>query len=185
MTVTVRIITTCLVVTLGSVALAERQDPTSLMVLPESALLSEVEIQWQSGGGDGCAGDCTNYRITVRGDGLVTLEDLGWGSKAPKAAPRQRSIPVDNAVALIDELLKARFLEAPSSFAGARVARRKGDLVFFSWSVQAGAPWVDLTLRAGPKAKTVRMVNELTPQELRNVERRLWEIGGPKAWPAR
>ena len=61
--------------------------------LPDSVPLSDVEIRWQSGGGDGCPGDCTFYRITIGGDGFVTLEDLDWGAKPPKAAPRRRSIP--------------------------------------------------------------------------------------------
>ena len=179
----VPVITTWLIVGIGSTVLAGRQSTTSVMVLPESAPLSDVEIRWQSGGGDGCAGDCTHYRITVRGDGVVTLEDLGWGSRPPKAALRQRSIPADIAVALINDLFKARFVEAPSAFAGPRVAVRKGDALSFYWtSVGVGLPWVDLTLRVGPSVKTVRITEE-TPQDLRSVERRISEIGGPQAWP--
>jgi hypothetical protein len=181
---TLRVICISFVVAFGSLGLAARQVTTSPLLLPESAQLSDVEIRWQSGGGDGCAGECTNYRITIRGDGRLTLEDLGWGMKPPKASPRQRSVPTNVPVSLVNELLKARFLEAPSAFAGSRVAVQKGGSLFFYSSGAAGAPWVDLTLRIGPNSKTVRLA-EQTPQELRSLERRIWEIGGPKAWPPR
>ncbi len=94
------LITACLLLGVGSVVLAARQGTTSPFVLPESAQLSDVVVQWQNGGGDGCGrvGGCTNYRITIRGDGLLTLEDLGWGMEPPKAAPRQRTLPVDVAI---------------------------------------------------------------------------------------
>jgi hypothetical protein len=102
-----RIISTWLVVSLGSVAgLSAWQSSASTIALPGSVPLADVEIRWQSGGGDGCAGDCTNYRITLRGDGLVSLEELGWGNKPPKSEARQRSIPADDVVALINELLR-------------------------------------------------------------------------------
>ena len=178
-----------LVFALGSAGSAERQNATSKMVLPESAPLSDVEIQWQDGDGDGCAAvdvaDCDYHRISVRGDGLVILEDLGWGAQAPMVGPRQRSVPTDAVVALLNDLLKAQFLEAPSTFGGSRRARRKGDTVFFDWlGGGAGWRWVDLTLQVGANAKIVRL-NELTPHDLRSVERRIWETFGPKAWPAR
>jgi hypothetical protein len=177
------------VLALGSAPSAERQNTTSQMVLPESAPLSDIEIRWQDGDGDGCGAkdiaDCDYHRITVRGDGLVTLEDLGWGANAPTVGPRQRSVPTDDVVALLNDLLKARFLESPSTFAGPRHAVRKGDSVFFYWSsAGAGFRWVDLTLQVGANAKIVRL-NELTPHDLRSVERRIWETFGPKAWPAR
>jgi hypothetical protein len=89
--VVMRITTTWLGVSLGCVVgLSAWQSSASTTALPESVPLVDVEIRWQTGGGDGCAGDCTNYRITLRGDGLVSLEDLGWGSKPPKPEVRQR-----------------------------------------------------------------------------------------------
>ena len=179
-----------LVFAFGSAGAAEQQNTTSKMVLPESAPLSDVEIRWQDGGGDGCAAkdhaDCEHHRITVRGDGLVTLEDLGWGGNAPMVGPRQRSVPTDDVVALLNDLLKTQFLEAPSTFGGRR-ARRKGDSVFFDWMSGGSSPWVDLTLQVGANAKTVHLflLGDLTPQDLRSVERHIWETFGPKAWPAR
>jgi hypothetical protein len=120
------------------------------------------------------------HRITVRGDGRVTLEDLGWGGTPPKVAPRQRSMPADDAVTVINEFLKARFLEASGA---TRVAVRKGDSLFFYGSGESG-PWVDLTLRVGSGSKTVR-VDARTPPDLQVLRDRIWKIGGPKAWPTR
>ena len=160
-------------------------DTTSLMALPDSAPLPEVEIRWQSGGGDGCASPsgCANYRITVLGDGRVTLEDLGWGEIPPKAAPRHRSIPVDDAVALMNGLFSAGFIWTPAGAEGTRVAVRNGNVMFFNRRSGNSGPWVDLTLRVGRIAKTVR-VDENARQDLRTLKDRIWTIGGPKAWPA-
>ncbi len=159
------------------------QSTPAPIVLPESVPLSEVEIQRRTGGGGGCNGECMDYRVTVRGDGRVTLEDLGWGGKPPAEAPRQRSIPADDAVALIDQLLKARFLEAPVEFDGTRRAVRKGDSLFFRGPGGGEFFWIDLTLRVGTIAKTVRLVDEQAPRDLRSVADQIWKIGGPKAWP--
>jgi len=153
--------------------------------LPFSAELSDVEIRWQSGGGDGCAGVCTNYRITMRGDGVVTLEDLGWGERRPQAGLRTRDIGVEAFVATVNQLFKARFLEAPGDFANTRVARREGDMLNFYSSGGIGGGWVNLTLRAGSFTKTVRVGGENTPAELLQLTDLVWSIGGPNAWGPR
>jgi hypothetical protein len=70
------------------------------------------------------------HRITVREDGRVTLEDLGWGGTPPKVAPRQRSMPADDAVTVINEFLKARFLEASGGHAR---CGPKGGLTLLLW----------------------------------------------------
>ena len=97
--------------------------------LPSSVRLSDVEIRWESGGGDGCVGECTIYRVTVQGDGLVTLEDLGWGNRPPKAPTRRRSIAVEEVVALVNEFLDARFFEAPDKLPPARCHSKRGLVV--------------------------------------------------------
>jgi hypothetical protein len=156
------------------------------ITLPESVALTDAEIQWRDGGGDGCArpaGDCTNYRIAIRGDGLLTLEDLGWGGRAPKERPRQRTLPVDSVVTLIDDFLTARFFESPDSFANRNTAVRRGERLFFYSKGGVGGGWVDLTLRLGHLSKTVRLENE-TPTDFVRLKERIWEIGGPNgAWP--
>lgn len=178
------VVAAVLVVSIGLTSLTARQGTAlKAFVLPESVRLSDVEIQWQSGGGDGCAGDCTNYLIAIRGDGLVTLKDLGWGDKPAKSPTRQRSIPADSVVALVDEFLKARFFESPDNFKSRRVAVRKGDSLFVYSTVGTGAGWVDLTVRLGSVTKTLHLENE-TPTDFVRLRDRVFEIGGPKApWP--
>ena len=171
------------------VGLADRvsaQDALSKpILLPESVNLSDAQIQWQSGGGDGCASslyDCAYYRIILRGDGLVTLEDLGWGDKPPKAATRRRSIPAVDVIAL-NQLFDARFWGPETNFHNGPIAVRKGDLLFLYSTGGGSGGWVDLTLRIGPVSKTVRL-GEKTPTDLLRVKDRIWELGGPKAWHA-
>jgi hypothetical protein len=173
------------VVGIGLTSLSAQQGTAlKAVALPESVRLSEVAIQWQSGGGDGCAGDCSNYFIIIRGDGLVTLKDLGWGDRPARFATRQRSIPADSVVALLDAFLKARFFESPDNFKNRSVAIRKGDTLFLNSSVGGvGAGWVDMTVRLGTVTKTVRLGGE-TPTDLARLRDRIFEIGGPKApWP--
>ena len=67
------------------------------------------------------------YRITMRGDGLVTLEDLGWGDRRPQQAARTRHINEDEFVAVLNQLLKARFLDAIADYRGGPVAQLRGD----------------------------------------------------------
>jgi len=179
------VVAAVLVVSIGTSLSAQQGTASKIVALPESVHLSDAEIQWQSGGGDGCASDdCSYYRITVRGDGLVTLSDLGWGERLSKWPTRQRSIPADSVVALLDECLKVRFFESPDNFKGRRVAVRKGDSLFLYSSVGGvGARWVDLTVRLGAATKTVRLEEE-TPRDLARLRDRIFEIGGPKApWP--
>ena len=94
--------------------------------LPASARLSDVEIRWQSDGGDGCAnvGGCSHFQIIFRGDGFVELRSCRVSSSRPKPAIRRRSIDPSQIVELINELFKARFLEPHDQY-GVRVAVQK------------------------------------------------------------
>jgi hypothetical protein len=166
---------------------ASAQDALSTWIqLPESVNLSDAQIQWQSGGGDGCAADiydCAYYRIILRADGVVTLEDLGWGDKPPKTATRQRSIPAADVIALINQMFDARFMGPENNFHNGPIAVRKGESLFlYGSSGGIGARWVELTLRIGAVSKTVRLGGK-TPTDLLRVRDRIWEIGGPKTWP--
>ncbi len=179
--VTAVVLATWLVVVGLSGRTAAQDPPAKPVQLPQSAQLSDVQIEWQSGGGDGCPGDCSFYRITLRGDGLVTLDDLGWYNTPPKAASRRRSIPADDVIALINQMFDGRFMSLRESD-GVPIAFRKGELLSFGqWGPSTG-PWVDLTLRVGAIVKTVRLM-EKAPADLLRVRDRIWEIGGPKAWP--
>jgi hypothetical protein len=181
---TSRVLITALMIVIAA-AYLQAQQPNSAKALqfPESVALADAEIRWQSGGGDGCAGYCTYYRITIRGDGLVTLEDLGWGGRPPAEPIRQRRVAVDSVVKLMDEFFAARFFEGAGNFENRHTAVRKGDLLFVYSRGGIGAGWVDLTLRLGPLSKTARLGTE-TPTDLVRLKDRIWEIGGPKtAWP--
>jgi hypothetical protein len=149
--------------------------------LPYSLKSSDVEILWESGGGEGCASShCAHYRITLRGDGVVTVEDLGWGGQPPRLPVETRSIKEDEFTTVLNQLLDARFLEAPADLVKTRIAQRKGDLVYFYYVGGGIGSWVDLTLHAGSYRKTVRLhdLETTTPAALRSVRDRIWTIGG-------
>ena len=160
-------------------AAAQTSSPR-LVELPESAKLSDVEIRWQSEGGDGCAsvGGCSDYTITVRGDGSVELEELPWGPTRPKPPVRRRSIEPEQVVELVNELFKARFLEALDRYDNVLVVIRKEDVLTFGIRGGVGAGWVNLTLRIGSMAKTVRL-GENPPVELRAFSERIWRMASP------
>jgi hypothetical protein len=171
----------------ASGGLASGQAPSSKGVdLPSSARLSEIEIRWQSGGGDGCAqrGGCSHYRITLSGDGFVELEQFPWGPPRPKPQVRIRPIAADQIVVLVNEFFKARFFEAPDHYNDVFVATQKADVIMFGISGGIGGGYVDLTLRLGPTVKTVRL-GENTPLELSSLKDHIWRIAGPEAWAAR
>jgi hypothetical protein len=126
-------------------------------------------------------GGCSHYHIIFRGDGFVELEELPWGPPRPKPAIRRRSIDPSRIVELVNELFKARFLEALDRYDGVRVAIQKGDVLTFVGRGGVGAGWVDLTLRIGSMAKTVRL-GENPTVELRNVSERIWRMAGPESW---
>jgi hypothetical protein len=154
-----------------------RPDGTAL---PDSVKPTDVEIQWRSGGGDGCASPhCANYQITLRGDGVVSVEDLGWGGEPPRLPIQTRSIKEDEFITLLNQILEARFIEIPAPSATPRRARRTADSVYFYYDGGGSAPWVDLTLRAGSYRKTLRVpYSDTTPAALRTVVERIWRIGG-------
>jgi hypothetical protein len=158
------------------------QVSTQKSELPYSLKPTDVEIQWQNGGGDGCASPhCADYRITLRGDGVVTTEDLGWGGQPPQEATGTALITEDQFLAILNQLLDARFLDAPDDLVKSRVAARKGDLLYFSYVAGGGGDsWVDLTLHAGSYRKTVRLhdMERTTPPALGSVRDRIKSIGG-------
>ena len=120
------------------------------------------------------------HLITLRGDGVVRAEDLGWGGQPPRLPVQTRSIKEDEFVTVLNQLLDARFLEAPAELVRTRVAQRKGDQLYFYFSGGGSDSWVDLTLHAGSYRKTVRLhdLETTTPAALRSVRDRIWTIGG-------
>ena len=150
--------------------------------LPSPVRLSDVEIRLVTGGGDGCRGRCVNYRITVRGDGVVELEDLG---DLPRAGTQRRSIAEDEVVALVNEFLGARFFDVLDNPDGTLFAVRKGAVLNLNVVGTAGSgPWVEVTMRLGSASKTVHL-KENAPVELGRLKDLVWRIGGPPAWPVK
>jgi hypothetical protein len=151
--------------------------------LPDSVKPTDVEIQWRTGGGDGCASPhCADYEITLRGDGVVRVEHLGWGGEPPRLPVETRSIKENEFITLLNQILEARFIEIAVPSVTPRRARRIADSVYFYYGGGGSAPWVDLTLRAGSYRKTLRVpYSDTAPAALRSVVDRIWRIGGINA----
>jgi hypothetical protein len=149
-----------------------------------SVPMSDVEIQWKSGGGDGCAvaSGCSDFHITIHGGGLVELDELPWGPTHPRPEIRRRPIASDQVVKIVNEFLKARFFEAADGYNNVRVvAIQRGDLLTFEMKGGVGGGWVDLTLRLGPTSKIVRLGDNV-PADLAAVRDLIWRIAGPQTW---
>lgn len=121
--------------------------------LPGSVPLSEVEIRLEHRVGGGCFGRCIHYRITVRGDGTVTYEDLA----DPPVAPRERTVPVDDVVALANEFVRARFFEASDRYVGASFYVRQGEQLVLRGRGGSDGPTWDLSFRLGRVTKVVHL----------------------------
>jgi hypothetical protein len=133
------------------------------------------------GGGGGCVGRCVRYRVTVSGNGAVTYEDL---VEDPQSVRRQRSISVDEVVALLNEFLRAGFLEARDRYVGASFyARQGGQLVLRVRGGADGTTW-DLSLRVGGLRKSVHLYMDY-PDALGKMRDRVENLGGPQAWTVR
>jgi len=154
--------------------------------MPSTALLSEVEISLVTGGHGGCVGRCVDYHITVRGDGVVELEDVGT---PPRAATQRRSITSDEVVTLVNEFLRARFFDAMDRYDTVTSVVRQDDKVLLrssSGGIDGGA--IELTMRFGTLKKTVHLSNNI-PVELRALANSVLRIGGrpelPQTWPSK
>jgi hypothetical protein len=159
-------------------AATAQQSATNAPVLPASAKLADVEMRLVSGGSGGCLGRCIKYAVLVRGDGVVEYEDIGGEPRDPF---QRRTIPIAEAVALLNEFVRARFFEAPARYDHYRVARRDADSVHFDRHSQSDGPEWDLTLRLGTQVKTVHLYIGF-PVEFGRLRDLLVAIGGPKAW---
>lgn len=171
-----------------SMASASESDQGSVptrIQLPASAPLSDVEIGWESRSSEGCANanGCSNYRITLHGDGRIELEELPWVPPRPKPGTRRRSIAPDEVITLVNSFFDAHFLEAPDHYRRLYVARRTGDLVTIYGRGGTTGGSVDLTLRIGSFRKTVRL-EENVPTEIAAVKDQIWRIAGPATWAA-
>ena len=84
-------------------------------LLPTSISPDEVEIRMIRNTGGGCPEPrCVYYRVTISGDGMVRYEDLA----DPPVPQRNRRVPVDEVLALVNDFVRGRFLEAPDRYVG-------------------------------------------------------------------
>jgi hypothetical protein len=144
--------------------------------LPASFRLSEVEIGLVAGGGGGgCVGRCVIYRITIRGNGVVSCEDIGT---PPRAELLPRTVPVDEVVSLVNEFLKVRFFEAFDRYDTVDFVVRQGDLLLRRSSGAIDRGTADITMKLGSRAKTV-VLSENVPAELGRLRDLTWRMGAP------
>ncbi len=159
--------------------------------LPRSVPLSEVQVQLQTGGGDGCAiGGCVDYRITIRGDGLVTLrKDF---LSPPRRETTTHPVSREDIVKLVNGFLSAGFVDLPANYRSpSRGAWLSGDsLVFGGWMDTGG--YSEITLTLGTFSKTVRLYGSMpsqlsdVPAALTELRNRIWTMGGgPESWIAK
>ena len=150
--------------------------------LPTSVSPNDVEIRMtRRHGGGGCPEPrCFDYRVTISGDGTVRYEDLS----SPAVPPRTRKVPVDDVVALTNEFVRARFLEAPARFDGeASYVLEKGQLALRRSGAIDRTTW-NLNFRLGTHQNSVHLEDEI-PDYLARLRDLVDKIGGPAAWAAR
>ncbi len=162
--------------TIGVCVAAQSPAPPRLM-LPARLALADVRIELLRNGGGGCMGRCVHYRVTIHGDGTVRYEDLA----EPPLPPRQRTIPVDEVVALTNEFVGARFFEAAGRYEGRSFYALQGDRLLLRGTFAADGPEWDLSLRLGNLEKSVHLYLDY-PAQLGSLRDHVDQIGGPRNW---
>jgi hypothetical protein len=150
-------------------------------VLPTTVSPNEIEIRLtRRAGGGGCYIRCVNYRVTISGDGTVRYEDL----EPPSAPRRTRQMPVNEVVALTNEFVRARFLEAPGSFDGhGFYVLQNGQLVLHRSGGIDHETW-NLSFRLGTHQNSVHLGLGI-PDYLGRLRDLVDKLGGPAAWTER
>jgi hypothetical protein len=171
------LVVTVLALGLAPDAAQSPQPPGRQPELPTMAKLSEVEIHLTFRTGGGCAGRCIAYRVAIRGDGSVEYEDIGGEPRDPL---RRRSVAIDEVVSLVNEFLRARFVDARSVYNNVPIAERQGDSLQFLARGASGSEST-LTLRVATWTKTVQL-NFGYPQDYARLLALVELIAGPSAW---
>jgi hypothetical protein len=148
-------------------------------VLPPSISPNEVEIRMRYYfGGGGCPEPrCVVYRVTISGDGTVRYEDLA----SPPVPARTRRVAVDEVVALANEFIRARFLEAPETYVGQSSYVLQDGQLLLRGSAYADYPTWDLSFRLGTLQKSVHLMVGY-PDYLGRLRDLVDKFGGPAAW---
>ena len=153
----------------------------SRTMLPSQVKLTEVEIRLAYETHGGCLGRCMAYNISVRGDGMVRYEDVGG---EPRDAERTRTIPIEEVVDLVNDVLNARFFDAAANYSSQAFAVRDGDSLRFMERGSVDGPEWKLTVKIGAEVKTVRLYQGY-PAELGRLRDRVVRFGRPQAGAAR
>jgi hypothetical protein len=179
-TVTKSVAAWLLVAGVGSGAFAQVSSVPG--VDPSAIRLSDVEIlAVTGGGGGGCVGRCNLHRITIRGDGVVTREDIGT---PPRADTLSRTIDVGEVVSLVNEFFRVRFFDASERVDSVTFVERKDDFLLLRGRGGVDRGTTDITIRLGARTKTV-ILTEHSPAELGGLRDRIFRIGGPQVWLAK
>jgi hypothetical protein len=149
-------------------------------VLPTSVSPNDIEIRMTRESHGGCAGRCVHYRVTISGDGTVRYEDLA----SPPVPQQTRRVPVDEVVALMNEFVRARFLEALVRFVGQNFYVLQNGQLELHGSGGADHPTWDLTFRLGTLQNSVHLELGITDY-LARLRDLVDKLGGPEAWTGR
>jgi hypothetical protein len=164
-----------LLFTVTGVAAQVTSPPT--VPLPTTLELTDVEVGLVRTTSGGCPGRCIHYRVTIRGNGAVTYEDLAQ----PPVPPRKRSVSVEEVVALLNEFVGARFFEGPERYVGRSAYVHRDGRLLLRGRIGADGPAWDLSLRLGGMSKAVHLYLDY-PDYLGTLRDRVDRIGGPQAW---
>ena len=108
---------------------------------------------------------------------MVRYEDLA----SPPVPARTRRVTVDEVVALANEFVRARFLEAPERYVGQSFYVLQNGQLLLRGSAGADHPTWDLSFRLGTLQKTVHL--ELGyPDYLGRLRDLVDKLGGPAVW---
>ena len=155
--------------------------PAPRVIVPTQVKLADVEIRLAYRTHGGCHGRCIAYQVLVRGDGVVRYEDIGG---EPRDPVRQRTVPTEDVIELVNDILRARFFEAAAEYDVESIAVRDGDSLRFMARGGVDGPEWYLTVKMGSAVKGVRFRRGY-PAELEHLRDSIDRMGGPKAWPAR
>jgi len=94
-------------------------------------------------------GRCVDYRVTIRGDGLVRYEDLA----APPVPQRTRRVSVDEVVALANEFVRASILGGTGQLSWPELLRAPGRPIAVARLKWRGSSHLGPELSAGDPAE--------------------------------
>lgn len=101
----------------------------------------------------------------------------------PPVQPRQRTVAIDDVVALANEFIRGRFFEASESYVGDSFYVRQGDQLTLRGSGGADGPVWDLSVQLGGLSRSVHLYSGY-PDYLGRLRDLVDKLGGPGAWSA-